>query len=165
MRRTAVPIGPVVITCRKRALAPRTGTGPVRAALATVVLTAIAAAGVGGCDGGGGSASSAGPEDPVGKGQRLYAQACATCHGFTGQGMPHQGAALRTSPFVASQTDGELVEFVKAGRTPEDPKSTMKLLMPPKGGVPGMTDQQLQQVVAFLRRMQKDAGVKGAAPG
>src|SRR4051812_19316546 len=37
------------------------------------------------------------------KGQVLFAQTCTPCHGLRGQGMPHQGANLRASKFVAAR--------------------------------------------------------------
>lgn len=91
-------------------------------------------------------------------GQRWFSQSCATCHGMTGQGMPHQGANLRTSQNLAKATDDELFELIRDGRQPTDPKSIMKLPMPPRGGNPSMTDGQIRQIMAYLRQMQRDAG-------
>lgn len=90
-------------------------------------------------------------------GQRWYNQACAACHGFTGQGMPRQGPTLRLSAFVSGHTDDELVDFIKAGRAATDPASLMKLQMPPKGTNPGLTDAQLRQIVIFIRQLQDEA--------
>ncbi|QOV91028.1 c-type cytochrome [Humisphaera borealis] len=91
-------------------------------------------------------------------GQKWFNQACAACHGFNGQGMPRQGPTLRTSQFVFEHADDELVDFIKAGRAATDPKSLMKLQMPPKGTNPGLTDGQLKQIVAFIRQLQQEAG-------
>jgi len=90
-------------------------------------------------------------------GQRLYNQACAACHGFNGQGMPRQGASLRISQFVADHSDADLVGFIKVGRRADDPKSLMKVQMPPKGTNPSLTDRELEQIVAFIRQLQQDA--------
>ncbi len=99
------------------------------------------------------SASSAGAQD----GQRWFSQSCASCHGFNGQGMPRQGASLRTSQFISDQSDDELVAFIKSGRAANDPKSVMKLVMPAKGNNPTLTDRQIQQIVSYLRQMQEES--------
>jgi mono/diheme cytochrome c family protein len=96
-------------------------------------------------------------------GQKWYNQACAACHGFNGQGMPRQGPTLRLSQFVANHADDELVSFIKAGRAANDPSSLMKLQMPPKGTNPGLTDEQLKQIVVFIRQVQKEAGADQTA--
>lgn len=96
-------------------------------------------------------------------GQRWYNQSCAACHGFAAQGMPHQGPPLRDSGFIADQTDDELVEFIKVGRLPSDPKSVMKLVMPPKGTNPSLTDRQIGQIVVYLRTMQAGRQTASAA--
>ena len=72
--------------------------------------------------------------------------------------MPHQGANLRDSRFVANHDDRKLIAFVRAGRTPDDPNSLMKLYMPAKGGVASFTDNDLQDIVAHLRTFQKPDG-------
>src|SRR5688572_11997963 len=45
------------------------------------------------------------------KGKMFYAQACTSCHGQRGQGMPHQGVSLRESKFVATTSDRALAAF------------------------------------------------------
>src|SRR6476469_7765805 len=102
-------------------------------------------------------------ETAVVKGERAYAQTCATCHGVNGQGMPNQGANLKTSPFIAGRSDDQVVEFIRTGRLPVDPKSVMKLVMPPNGGNPTLSDTQLHQIVTYLRQVQREAGVTQTA--
>ena len=70
--------------------------------------------------------------------------------------MPHQGANLRVSPFVARTSDDQLVAFLKKGRTPSDPQTTQGLLMPPRGGNPALDDAALTSIVAFLRQLQRE---------
>lgn len=101
--------------------------------------------------------SVASTSSAVQDGQKLFNQSCAACHGFNGQGMPRQGAPLRSSQYVADRTDSELVEFIKTGRTANDPANVMKLLMPAKGTNPSLTDRQLEQIVAFIRQLQQEA--------
>ncbi len=97
-------------------------------------------------------------------GHEVYRQACINCHGPTGAGMPHNGAALTTSTFVASQTDAQLAEFIKKGRPAWDPANKSGVTMPANGNVPGgLDDDRLLDVVAYLRQIQAKAKANPAA--
>lgn len=89
------------------------------------------------------------------KGKQLFAENCTTCHGMQGQGVVHLGADLQTSKFVASSTDAQLVAFIEQGRAASDPMNKMHVAMPPKGGNPALSTQDLYDIVAFLREIQK----------
>jgi disulfide bond formation protein DsbB len=65
------------------------------------------------------------------------------------------GKDLTVSTFVASQTDDQLLAFVKKGRPATDPANTTKVDMPPKGGNPALTDQDLANVIAFVRSIHQ----------
>ena len=93
-------------------------------------------------------------EDPE-RGRLLYMGSCSSCHGQRGQGMPHQGVNLRVSPFIARQSDEQLVSFLKRGRAPGDSDSVQGLLMPPRGGNPALDDAALEAIVGFLRQLQQ----------
>jgi mono/diheme cytochrome c family protein len=93
-------------------------------------------------------------------GAKLYMQNCASCHGPRGHGMPHQGSTLRQSAFVSELTDLDMVKFLRVGRTPDDPTSAMKLLMPAKGSNPNLTDVDLMDIVAHMRALQVEAGYR-----
>lgn len=117
-----------------------------------------------GCDRDQASAATAtAGESAVVKGERAYAQTCAACHGVNGQGMPNQGANLKVSPYIAGHSDEQLVEFIKAGRQPTDPSTVMRLAMPPNGGNPSLTPAQLQQIVLYLRQVQREGGMMQTA--
>jgi len=96
-------------------------------------------------------------------GQVVFASNCTACHGPRGNGMPRQGADLRTSKFVAEHSDEELVAFLRQGRTPADPASVMGMLMPPRGGNRTLDNAALADVVAFLREAQDEARQETAA--
>jgi mono/diheme cytochrome c family protein len=89
-------------------------------------------------------------------GREVFVQTCATCHGFQAQGLPHNGAALRTSPFIAGQTDKDLVAFIRAGRRAKDPSNKSGVAMPPSGNNPSLSDARLADVVAYLRQVQEE---------
>ena len=103
-------------------------------------------------DQGGGTQVAAGnPEN----GRRLYATTCATCHGQTGEGIAGLGKDLTNSAFVRDRTDQQLVEFLKVGRRANDPENSTGIDMPPRGGNPSLTDQDLADIVAYMRQLQR----------
>lgn len=94
------------------------------------------------------------------KGKALFAENCSTCHGLQGQGIHHLGADLQSNKFVASSTDAQVVAFIERGITADDPQNTMHVAMPPKGGNPALTTQDLYDIVAFIRQTQRDHAEK-----
>lgn len=88
-------------------------------------------------------------------GQQLFIRTCAACHGPQGQGIPHLGKNLQTNKLVADSSDAQLVDFIIQGRTASDPLNTAHVAMPPKGGNPALTTQDLRDIVAYIRQLQK----------
>lgn len=106
--------------------------------------------------GGEGGALPAGTEVAVGGvGYDLFEASCSACHGAGGQGMEGLGKPLSTSEFVASKTDKELMTFIKTGRPIWDAENTTGVDMPPKGGNPAITDEQIEDIITFIRSLQK----------
>ncbi|HEX8322939.1 MAG TPA: cytochrome c [Tepidisphaeraceae bacterium] len=95
----------------------------------------------------------------VARGAKLFETSCAQCHGTSGRGMPHQGPSLRDSRFVSGHDNNKLIAFVRAGRTPDDPASIMKRYMPAKGGVASYSDNDLADIVAHMRTLQRPAQI------
>lgn len=89
--------------------------------------------------------------DPA-NGEAIYGSTCAACHGPDAAGIPGLGLPLVDSEFVQSMTDAELIAFIKAGRLASE--GTTGVAMPPKGGNPSLTDQDIADVVAYLRTLQ-----------
>ena len=48
-----------------------------------------------------------------------------------------------------------MVDFIKVGRDPSDPLNTTGVAMPPKGGNPALDEEDLYDIVAFIRVIQK----------
>ena len=94
-----------------------------------------------------------GAGDPV-AGESTYQATCAACHAPDATGIEGLGHSLANSEFVQSMTDEELVAFIAVGRGAADPDNTTGVAMPPKGGNPSLTDEDLQNVVAWLRTQQ-----------
>ena len=68
--------------------------------------------------------------------------------------MPGLGKDMTTSAFVAELSDAELVEFIKLGRTADDPLNTTGVPMPPNGANPTLTDPDILLIVEFIRSLK-----------
>lgn len=93
----------------------------------------------------------AGSADAIARGEQLYLQSCAACHGLDGMGVANLGNQLRGSDFLASNTDEQLLAMIRAGRELNDPANTSGLVMPPSGGRPDLSDADILAIIQFLR--------------
>ena len=85
-------------------------------------------------------------------GESLYVT-CAGCHGADGEGIDGLGVALAQNDFVNARTDDELVAYIIAGRAADDPENRSGLAMPAWGGNPSLSEQNLYDIVAYLRTL------------
>ena len=92
--------------------------------------------------------------DPV-AGETLFVQSCSSCHGPAGEGIAGLGKDMTTSTFIAGMDDQEMLTFVKTGRPVSHPDNTTGVDMPPKGGNPALTDDQLLDIIAYIRTLQQ----------
>lgn len=90
-------------------------------------------------------------------GRRLFLGTCMSCHGSRGEGLPGQGKSLIANEFVGGLDEAKLLSFVKVGRQPWDPLNTTKVQMPPRGGNPMLSDDDLRDIVAYVRTLQTAA--------
>ena len=116
--------------------------------MAIVLLGGLLAACGGG--GGGGAAGSA----KVAAGEAHFKATCATCHGQDGHGMPKLGKDLHDNEFTQGLSDEEFVAFLKKGRPAWDPLNERGVDMPPRGGNPALTDEDLAEITAYVRTWQ-----------
>ncbi len=86
-------------------------------------------------------------------GKILFDQTCSACHGMDAKGLPNLGKDLTKSNFVKSESDEELLEFIKKGRPSNDPLNTTGVAMPPLGGNPSLTEPQLRDIIAYMREL------------
>jgi len=126
----------------------------------TAILAALALtlAACGGGDQGEGADNEAGGggAELVGDaaaGADVYKSTCAACHGPDATGLEGLGKDLHANTFVADRTDAEMVAFLKEGRPAGDPANEAGVDMPPKGGNASLDDQDLHDVVAYLRTL------------
>lgn len=89
--------------------------------------------------------------EPAADSARLYSEACAVCHGGAGEGVPNLGTVVAGTDFVRNTTDEELLHFIRQGRAADDPDNETGLVMPPSGGRPDLTDDELLAIIQFLR--------------
>jgi len=91
----------------------------------------------------------------IASGTRLYAANCLACHGAHGVGIAGVGMALRNNDFItARDDDDDLLEFLLTGRMPSAPDTKLGLLMPAKGGNPALDEDDLLDIIAYLRTIQ-----------
>ncbi len=88
-------------------------------------------------------------------GKTEYAQFCSACHGPDAKGLKGLGKDLTASDFVKKLSDEELLHYVIKGRAADDPLNTTGIPMPPKGGNPALTDQQIADIISYLRTFYK----------
>jgi mono/diheme cytochrome c family protein len=120
----------------------RVGVLPSFMAVIVVVLVAC----------GGGDGTGGGDQESV-AGQRLFMANCGLCHGQNAEGKAKLGKGLRNNEFVGSLTDEELVTFLREGRRANHPLNERGVDMPPRGGNPGLTDDDLRRIAAYLRSL------------
>ncbi len=91
--------------------------------------------------------------DPA-AGEALFVT-CAACHGADGKGLPNLGKDFTSSEFVRSQSDAEMLAFIKVGRPSGDPANDTGVDMPPKGGNPALSDEDILDIVAYIRTIME----------
>ena len=87
-------------------------------------------------------------------GKQHFTTVCATCHGTQGEGIQGLGKALVKNEYVQKHSDAEIAKLLEEGRPADHPDNTTKVAMPPKGGSPGLTAQDLSDIVAYVRTLQ-----------
>ena len=127
-----------------------------RIAAFLAVLALVAAACGGGDDDSGTPDPTPAPPPPpaagdAAAGETAYNGTCSACHGPDLMGVTGLGKALIGSEFVGSNSDDDLLAFLKIGRPTSDPLNTTGVDMPPKGGNPSLDDDDLRDIIAFVR--------------
>ena len=123
-----------------------------------VIVLVVSALALTACGGGAATQAASAPPIPAGdatRGKTIFEGTCAACHGQDAKGVPGLGKDLTTSEFAIGKSDADLVAFIKTGRPASDPLNTTGVDMPPKGGNPALTDQDLADVVAYVRTLEK----------
>ncbi len=129
--------------------------------LMLIAVLALALASCGGGDDGGSDGGDDGPAaapievgpGDAANGESIFSSTCVACHGERGVGIEGLGKPMPGSAFLTATSDADLIAFLKVGRGPSDPENTTGIDMPAKGGNPSLDDQDLADVVAFIRTL------------
>src|SRR2546421_5707366 len=100
------------------------------------------------------------PGDPT-KGQALFSQNCATCHGAALEGgIGPSLNPIEKLPGVANPLDpAYLIGVITNGRTDNG------RVMPPKGGNPSLTEQDVKDLASFIIQANHTPGGGALSPG
>lgn len=99
----------------------------------------------------------------IASGNKLFHSVCVACHGKGGVGIKGNGAALVNNTFVQSLDDDSLLAFVSKGRAPSDPQNKSGIQMPPKGGNPALSEDDLLDIISYVRTLQPKNAKETAA--
>jgi mono/diheme cytochrome c family protein len=83
--------------------------------------------------------------------EQIYQQNCMVCHGYDGSGNMPGVPDFYDSPTLFTQTNEELLGRIKNGI-----QNPGNLLMPPKGGNPELNDEQLRQILIYIKQLVKE---------
>lgn len=109
------------------------------------------------------AAASGYSAEQVSAGERNYLGVCSACHGTDAHGITGLGKTLVSSEFINSQTDDSLVQFIIAGRPIWDAANTTGVEMPARGGNPGLSDEDIHNIVAYIRVLNGGVGAPGGS--
>jgi disulfide bond formation protein DsbB len=129
----------------------------IKKILFLIVLTILAGILLAAC-GGGGPAVTPTPTEPQGDavaGKAKYESVCNACHGKDLKGMAGLGKDLTASQYVKDRSNSEMLAFLQVGRPADDPLNSTGVAMPPRGGNPAFSDQDLLDIVAYVRSKQQ----------
>lgn len=88
------------------------------------------------------------------KGTKLFVTYCSACHGPDAKGLKGLGRDLTHNEWVQALSDSDFLEYVNTGRGVDDPRNLSGVPMPPKGGNPALTDQEIMHIIAYVRTLQ-----------
>ena len=88
-------------------------------------------------------------------GAALFKVTCPACHGQDAKGMQGLGKDMTNSEFIKQRSNQELAEFIKQGRTADDPLNTTGVAMPPKGLNMALSDEEILAIVEFIRSLSE----------
>ena len=85
-------------------------------------------------------------EDMLARGEAVYRGTCIACHGIDGAGVMPGVSDLTTG--ALAKADAVLIESLRRGIS----MPGAALAMPPRGGNPALTDEDLRAVLYYMRR-------------
>ncbi len=100
--------------------------------------------------------------EQIEQGLRLYQMNCASCHGLNDGNVQVNliGKPLVNNTFIQEHDDVAIVEMIINGRGVDDPMNTSGITMPAKGGNPNLTEEDIHNIVAYLRTLENGLDVQ-----
>ncbi len=96
------------------------------------------------------------PLATVSAGWNVFKGTCISCHTLSPNATSHAiGKNLIDNTFIQQSSDDQLLAFLKTGRAANDPANTTGYAMPARGGNANLTDDDLRNVIAYLRELNK----------
>lgn len=90
----------------------------------------------------------------VARGRDMFLGTCASCHGRLGLGVEGLGGPVVGSAYLAGLDDTEAVNFLSQGWPASVHGSEIQVDMPPRGGNPDLGDDDLRDIVSYLRTLE-----------
>ncbi len=87
-------------------------------------------------------------------GEEVYLATCSPCHGTEGEGVAGLGSSLIAGE-ILTISDEEMRRLIIEGEDATDPGNSMGVAMPAKGGNPRLSDQQVDEVVGYVRALRR----------
>ncbi|NPA35169.1 MAG: cytochrome c [Chlorobi bacterium] len=88
------------------------------------------------------------------KGEQLFKQYCAACHGQDAKGIQGVGPSLVNNEFIKTKGVEDLVQFIVEGRPANHPDNKTGIPMPPKGGFDVLTEEEITDIVAYIKTLE-----------
>ncbi len=98
------------------------------------------------------------------KGQTMYLRFCAVCHAPQGEGVEGLGYSLIGSELVTGLDDDNLAQLIRQGRPADDPLNSAGIEMLPYGGQTPFADDELNNLIAYLRAIGDPEATLAAKP-
>lgn len=95
----------------------------------------------------------------ISSGESVFQTVCSTCHGFEAQGISGLGPNMHDNVFINGQSNDQLLAFIISGRPADHPDNQSGVAMPARGGNPSLTDNDLINVIHYVRSLNPDAVV------
>lgn len=89
----------------------------------------------------------------VSAGRTTFLTICASCHSPSATGIKGLGKPLIGSEFFNSRDNDQMVAFLQVGRPVNDPLNTTGVTMPARGGRLTLTDNDLLNVITYIRSL------------
>ena len=103
----------------------------------------------------GGSSEPTYSAEDVATGGDIFASTCSACHGPDAKGLPNLGKDLTTSEYIRDNDDDTLLQLLIGGRPSGHELNTTGVDMPPRGGNPSLSDDELRTVVVYMRSINQ----------